>query len=300
MARSMVAMAEDSVSLFETAVLGKPEHADVIGGDTYYHETHYAGLVDQQGRVNFYDGKVRVVSPTGEEVALFDAADYLDHIAERVEPWSYLKLPYLKKVGWKGMVDGPQSGVYRVNSLARLNVATGMATPKAQQAYERLYAHFGTKPVHHTLAYHWARLIECIFCAEETLRLAQDPEITSKEVRVVPTGKPTTGVGVVEAARGTLYHHYETDASGMIKKVNLIVATVQNNPAMNMSVKKAAAKLIKGGKVSDELLNRVEMAFRAYDPCLACATHALPGQMPLEVTIHQGDRVLQRLTRGLM
>jgi F420-non-reducing hydrogenase large subunit len=299
MARSMVVVAEDALKLFETAVLGRPEHASLIGGDTYYHETYYAGLVDEHGRVNFYDGKVRVVSPAGEEVALFDAADYLDHIAERVEPWSYLKLPYLKKIGWQGMVEGPQSGVYRVNSLARLNVATGMATPKAQQAYERLYAHFGTKPVHHTLAYHWARLIECLFCTEETLRLAQDPEMTSKEVRVVPSGKPGSGVGVVEAARGTLYHHYETDTSGMIKKVNLIVATAQNNAAMNMSVKKAASKLIKEGQVSDELLDRVEMAFRAYDPCLACATHALPGEMPLEVTIHQGDRVVRRLTRGL-
>jgi len=299
MARSLVSMTEDSVALFEKVVLANPEHAEMIGGDTYYHETYYAGLVDGDGRVNFYDGRVRVVSPAGEQVALFDAADYLDHIAERVEPWSYLKLPYLKKVGWKGLVDGPESGVYRVNSLARLNVATGMATPKAQEAYARLYAHFGTKPVHHTLAYHWARLVESLFCAEETLRLAQDAEITSQEVRVVPTGKPESGVGVVEAARGTLYHHYETDAAGMVKKVNLIVATVQNNPAMNMSVKKAAARLINGGKVSDELLDRVEMAFRAYDPCLACATHALPGQMPLEVKIHQHGRMVRRLARSL-
>lgn len=299
MAGSLVAMAEEALDLFETTVLATPEHADTIAGDTYYHETYYAGLVDAQGHVNFYDGKVRVIDPAGVELALFEGAEYLDHIAERVEPWSYLKLPYLKKVGWKGMMDGPASGVYRVNSLARLNVATGMATPKAQQAYERFCAHFGTRPVHHTLAYHWARLIECLFCAEETLRLAQDPEITSNEVRCVPTGKPQRGVGVVEAARGTLYHDYETDSSGMLKKVNLIVATVQNNAAMNMSVKKAASKLIHAGKVSEELLDRIEMAFRAYDPCLACATHALPGEMPLEVNLHHRGRVLQRLTRGL-
>jgi F420-non-reducing hydrogenase large subunit len=299
MAESLVTFSEESVALFEDSVLGDPANAELIGSDTYYHETHYAGLVDDEGRVNFYDGQVRVVSPTGARVAQFDAADYLDHIAERVEPWSYLKLPYLKNVGWQGMTDGPESGVYRVNSLARLNVADSLATPKAQEAYERLYAHFGGKPVHHTLAFHWARLVECLYCAEEVLVLSRDEEITSTEVRTIPTGKPSEGVGVVEAPRGTLYHHYETDSNGMIKSVNLIVATVQNNAAMNMSVKKAATAFIKNGEASDALLDKVEMAFRAYDPCLACASHSLPGQMPLAVNIHNNDGEVQSLTRGL-
>jgi F420-non-reducing hydrogenase large subunit len=297
MTSKMVSFAQQALTVFEEAVLGNPEDAAIIGGDTYHHETHYAGLVDADGCVDFYDGQVRVVGPTGAEVARFDGADYLDHIAERVVPWSYLKVPYLKQVGWKGFTEGPESGVYRVNSLARLNVATSMATPLAQVAYDKLFDHFGTKPVHHTLAYHWARLIECLFAAEQAHLLACDPEVTDKEVRVVPTGKPGIGVGVVEAPRGTLYHHYETDGRGLVKSVNLIVATVQNNAAMNMSVKKAAEHLISGGQVSDELLNRVEMAFRAYDPCLACATHALPGQMPLQVTIHQGGQVVRRLSR---
>ncbi len=299
MAKSMVGFSETAVGLFENVVLGNQANADIIGGDTYYHETHYAGMVDKDGNVNFYDGQVRVVGPDGSEVALFDGADYLDHIAERVEPWSYLKLPYLKKVGWKGLTDGPESGVYRVNSLARLNVAKGMATPKAQAAYERLFAHFGTKPVHHTLAYHWARLVECLYAAEEVLNLARQPEITDKEVYTVPTGTPKEGIGVVEAPRGTLYHHYATDSRGILKSVNLIVATAQNNPAMNMSVKKAAAALIRDGQVDDALLDQVEMAFRAYDPCLACATHTLPGRMPLIVTIHRGGKVFKRLGRGL-
>ena len=298
MAESLVAFAEKALALFTGSVLADPSSREAIEGDTYYHETYYAGLVDDEGRVNFYDGKVRVVDPAGGETALFDAADYLDHIAERVESWSYLKLPYLKNVGWKGMTDGAESGVYRVNSLARLNVATGMATPRAQEAYERMYAHFGTRPVHHTLAYHWARLIECLFCSEETLRLARDPEITSPDVRTIPTAKPTEGVGVVEAARGTLYHHYVTNAQGMVTELNLIVATAQNNAAMNMSVKKAAEKLIKDGEVSDELLDRVEMAFRAYDPCLACATHAEPGGMRLTVRIRRGSQVVSTLRRG--
>lgn len=299
MGEELVATAELALSLFEASVLAEPEHADAIGGDTYTLETHYAGLVDEDGCPNFYDGKVRVVDPGGRQVALFEPANYLAHIAERVVPWSYLKLPYLKKVGWKGMVEGEDSGVYRVNSLARLNVAGKMATPKAQAAYERLFDYFGAKPVHHTLAYHWARLVETLFCAEEVARLARHPELTNPVVRVVPTGRPREGVGAVEAARGTLYHHYVTDASGLVTSVNLIVATVQNNAAMNMSVKRAARALIRGGEVPEALLDRVEMAFRAYDPCLACATHALPGEMPLVVTLRRGGRVVGRLSRGL-
>jgi F420-non-reducing hydrogenase large subunit len=299
MAESLVGFSEEALDLFATEVLGNATQADLVGSDTYYHETHYAGLVDEDGRVNFYDGRVRAVDPNGREVALFEAAQYLDHIAERVLPWSYLKVPYLKNVGWNGIIDGAESGIYRVNSLARLNVAEGMATPKAQKAYEQLYAHFGQKPVHHTLAYHWARLIECLYCAEETLAKARDPEITSTEVRNVPTGTPKEGVGVVEAARGTLYHHYVTDSRGMMKSVNLIVATVQNNAGMNMSVKKAAQAFITNGDFSDALLDRVEMAFRAYDPCLACASHALPGRMPLRIDIHQGGRLARRLERNM-
>ncbi len=299
MAVSLVAFCEDTLDLFEGRVLGHPANAEAIHSDTYYHETHYAGLVDEAGRVNFYDGQLRVVGPGGDEVARFDPCDYLDHISEKVVPWSYLKIPYLKNVGWEGMTDGPASGVYRVNSLARINVACGMATPKAQAAYERFFAHFGCRPVHHTLAYHWARLVECLYAAEEVLRQVCDPKITGTEVRVVPAGKPSEGVAAVEAPRGTLYHHYLTDERGMMKSVNLIVATVQNNAAMNMSVKKAAQSLIRGNRVSDELLDRVEMAFRAYDPCLACASHALPGHMPLSVAVYQGGRLLKRLSRGL-
>ena len=157
----------------------------------------------------------------------------------------------------------------------------------------------GGKPVHATLAFHWARLIELLYAAERLLELCQDGEITSPEVRTIPTATPDEGVGMVEAPRGCLFHHYQTDEKGIIQKVNLIVATVQNNPAMNMSVKRAAQGLIKKGKVvSEGLLNMVEMAFRAYDPCMACATHCLPGQMPLEVVIYSSKgEVVQRLSR---
>jgi F420-non-reducing hydrogenase large subunit len=215
-------------------------------------------------------------------------------VAEHVEAWTYLKFPYLKKIGWKGFVDGQDSGVYKATPLSRLNAADGMATPLAQEAYEKFYTTLGGKPVHQTLATHWARLIELLYAAERTLELATDPEITSPNIRVIPTATPTEGVGIVEAPRGTLTHHYVTDERGILKKVNLIVGTTNNYAAISMSITKAARSLIQRGVVVTEgLLNRIEMAFRAYDPCFGCATHSLPGQMPLQVTIRdaRGDVV---------
>ncbi|MBW1879243.1 MAG: Ni/Fe hydrogenase subunit alpha [Deltaproteobacteria bacterium] len=299
MGASLVAFGERCLALWDDAILGRRELVELVTGDTYRHETYYAGLVDPDGKVNFYDGQVRVVAPDGSRFAQYEGADYLDHIAERVEPWSYLKLPYLKQVGWAGLVDGPDSGVYRVNSLARLNVADGLATPRAQAAYERMVSVFGGKPIHHTLAFHWARLVELMFATEEVLRLATDPEITSPDVRVVPTARPGEGVGVVEAARGTLFHHYVADSRGIARKVNLIVATAQNNAAMNLSVKKVAQATIRDGHVDEGILDRIEMAFRAYDPCLACATHTMPGQMPLEVRLHHPSGEVLTLRRNL-
>ena len=272
----------------------------MILGDTYRHETYYMGLVDPNGKVNFYDGRVRVVAPDGERYAEYAPADYPDWIAERVEPWTYLKFPYLKRVGWKGFVDGKDSGVYCATPLARLNAADGMATPKAQAEYERFFATLAPanggpkRPVHQVLATQWARLVEMLYAAERLVELATDPEITSDDIRAVPTATPTEGVGTVEAPRGTLTHHYWTDERGILTKVNLIVGTTNNYAPMCMSIERAARSLIKGGKVvSEGILNRIEMAFRAYDPCFGCATHSLPGQMPLEVTIRDaaGDLV---------
>jgi F420-non-reducing hydrogenase large subunit len=243
------------------------------------------GLVDENNKVNFYDGKVRVVDPNGKEFIKFAPQQYLDHIAEQVEPWSYVKFPYLKTIGWKGFMDGIESGVYAVAPLARLNASDGMATPQAQQACDELYKALGGKPVHMTLANHWARVVEMIQAAERCVELVNDIEITSKELRTIPTKTPSVGVGIVEAPRGTLIHHYETDERGLITKVNLIVATAHNGARIAMGVDKAAKGLIHGGKVNDGLLNMVEMAFRAYDPCNACATHSLPGEMPFIISI---------------
>lgn len=165
-------------------------------------------------------------------------------------------------------------------------------TPLAQEAYEKLYSTLGGKCVHHTLATHWARLVELLYAAERLLQLSQDPEITSTSIRTIPTATPDEGVGIVEAPRGTLIHHYATDKNGIINKANLIVATVNNAAAINMSVAKAARDVIKAGKeITEGTLNRIEMAWRAYDPCFGCATHSLPVQSPLELIIRdsKGD-----------
>ncbi|HLA18060.1 MAG TPA: nickel-dependent hydrogenase large subunit, partial [Dehalococcoidia bacterium] len=248
--------------------------------------------------VNFYDGQIRVVTPDGGEWAKFPAADYLQYVAEHVEPWSYVKFCYLKPLGWKGFVDGPESGVYCVAPLARLNVADGMATPLAQEAYEQFYATLGGKPVHHTLANHWARVVELLYAAERMKELADDAEITDPNVRTLPTATPREGIGVVEAPRGTLFHHYQTDERGIIQQANLIVATQNNAARIAMSVEKAAKGVLSGREITEPLLNMVEMAFRAYDPCHGCATHALPGSMPLLVRLHdQQGNVLALLRR---
>jgi F420-non-reducing hydrogenase large subunit len=297
-AKHGVEFAQFTLSIFDDVVLKNKDYVDLITGDVYKHATYYMGMVDKNNKVNFYDGDVRVVTPEGKEFARFKPKDYLDHIAEHVEPWSYTKFPYLKKVGWKGFVDGADSGVYRVAPLARLNVSDGMATPLAQGEYERMFKTLGGKPAHNTLAFHWARLVEALYAAERMLELAQDRDIIDPNIRNIPTSIPDEGIGIVEAPRGTLIHHYKTDQNGIITEANLIVATVNNAAAICMSIEKAARGLIKGGKVSEGLLNMIEMAFRAYDPCFACATHTLPGKMPLSINVRdkEGDiiQVLQR------
>ena len=293
MGKWAIEFAQFSLKLFNDIVLGNKTYLDLILGDVYTHKTHYIGLVDDKNKVNFYDGRVSVVDPEGKRLGKYGPDEYTDWIAEHVEPWTYLKFPYLKKVGWKGFTDGKDSGVYCATPLSRLNAADGMATPRAQEEYDKFYKTLGGKPVHQRLATHWARLIELLYAAERWVELVTDKEITSPNYHTIPTEKPTEGVGIVEAPRGTLTHHYWTDERGVVTKVNLIVGTTNNYAPISMSINKAATSLIKGGKVNEGLLNMVEMAFRAYDPCFGCATHSLPGQMPLEVTIkdHEGNPV---------
>ncbi|MDH5482468.1 MAG: Ni/Fe hydrogenase subunit alpha [Candidatus Bathyarchaeota archaeon] len=293
MAASSVEFAKFTLKLFHDIVLGNSKYVDLIKSDAYTLKTYYMGMVDENNKVNFYDGKIRVVDPSGKEFLKFEPKDYLNHIGEHVEEWTYVKFPYLKKVGWKGWVDGADNGVYRVGPLGRLNASNGMTTPLAQAEHELMYKTLGGKPVHSTLAFHWARLIELLYAAERTLELSRDPETTSTEVRNKP-GEPGEGVGIVEAARGTLIHHYVLDENALIKDVNLIVATTNNCPAINMSIRDAAKGLIHGNKVDQGLLNMVEMAFRAYDPCFGCATHFAIGQMPLTIEIFNSEKELLR------
>ncbi len=309
MGKWAIEFAQFSLKLFNDIVLGNSAYLDMIMSDAYTHQTYYIGMVDENNRVNFYDGKISVVAPDGERIGKYAAHEYTDWIAEHVEPWTYLKFPYLKKVGWKGFVDGKDSGVYCATPLSRLNASDGLATPLAQAEYERFFATLApqtsnqtgsgkTPVVHQRLATHWARLIELLYAAERWMELVTDPEITSTNFRTLPTEKPTEGVGVVEAPRGTLTHHYWTDERGVTTRVNLVVGTTNNYAPMSMSVKKAAQSLIhKGTIITEGLLNRVEMAFRLYDPCMSCATHSLPGQMPLEVAIRDVDGNILKILR---
>jgi F420-non-reducing hydrogenase large subunit len=300
-AREEIEFALFTLQLFRDIVLKNQGYMDLILSEAFTLPTYYMGMVDVKNRVNFYDGQIRVVDPEGKEFVKYSPKDYLDVVAERVEPWTYLKFPYLKKVGWKGLVPGKDNGIYQATPLSRLNAADGMATPRAQEAYEEMYKTFGKKPVHNLLATHWARLIELLYAAERLLELSTDPEITNPHVRNIPTEKPTEGVGTVEAPRGTLTHHYVTDEKGIVTKANLVVGTTNNYAPISLAVKKVAQAVIKKGQeIQEGMLNRVEMAFRLYDPCFGCATHALPGQMPLEIRIFDGAGNLQEtLKRNL-
>lgn len=305
-ARKNVEFALFSLEIFDQVVLQNQAYVDLVLADIFTHRTYSMGTVDEKNRINFYDGMIRVVDPEGNEFVKYPAREYARHVAEHVEPWTYLKFPYLKEIGWKGFVDGVDSGVYCATPLSRLNAADSMATPKAQEAFERFYETLGSekvngryKPVHFRLATHWARLVELLYAAERMLELVQDEEITDPNVRAIASEVPDEGVGCVEAPRGTLTHHYWTDENGILTRVNLIVGTTNNYAPIAMSIKKAAQTLIhKDTIISEGLLNRIEMAFRAYDPCFACATHSLPGQMPLEVTLRDTHgNILQQLSR---
>lgn len=288
-AEEAVSFATFTIDTVKSIILKDKKLLDLVKSDAYTHRTYYMGLVDEHNRLNFYDGLIRVVDPEGKEVTKFDVHKYIEEISEHVEPWSYMKFCYLKRVGWKGFVDGKNSGVYCVAPLARLNVSDAISTPLANAALKEYRETLGGTPVHFTLANHWARGVEMLYAAERMRELVNDSEITSADLRIIPSEKPSVGIGVVEAPRGTLIHHYETDDKGLLRKVNLIVATQNNAARIALSVEKAATSLIKGGKVNDGLLNMIEMAFRAYDPCHACGTHSIPGHILLKATVHDSN-----------
>lgn len=214
----------------------------------------------------------------------FTYDQYTEYIGEHIETWTYLKFPYAKKWGSFSMKLDSPSAIYRTNAPARINVCDKMATPLAQAELDEFREKFG-RPAQETLLYNYARLIELVYNAEHVVELLNDPEITGKETRVPVKPRAAHGVGCVEAPRGTLIHDYETDENGMITNVNLIVGTTHNNAPINMSVKQAAKTMIKDGNYDQGILNKVEMAIRAYDPCLSCATHKLDGSVAVKLEI---------------
>jgi len=252
----------------------------------------YLGMVNEGNTLELYNGKIRLVDAQRKQVDYFDGRQYLDYIGERVEPWTYLKFPYYKKLGWP-------AGTYRVGPLGRINASEKMATPLAQHEYKQFHALRGGKVVEGTLYYHYARLIEDLYAVERVRELLEDPDILSTDILQTGPIQNSEGVGVIEAPRGTLWHHYWVNDNGQLTKVNLIVATGNNNYAMTRSVDLVAKTYVDGKNVTEGALNRIEAAIRAYDPCLSCSTHAV-GQMPLEVVVYdaQGNEI-NRVRRGV-
>jgi NAD-reducing hydrogenase large subunit len=253
-------------------------------------DSNFMGLVQPDGSLEHYDGTLRFRDTKGNILEdHINPADYLGVIAETTEDWSYLKFPFIKSLGYP-------DGMYRVGPLARLNVVDRISTPKADQEL-REWRSQAVPTRHSSFYYHWARLIEIVYALERIGLLLDDRDLCSTEILANGRPKNEQGVGVLEAPRGTLFHHYWVDESGRVEKVNLIVATGHNNLAMNRAVKAVAQKYVRSHQLQEGMLNRVEAAIRCYDPCLSCSTHAV-GQMPLKVELVDTDgRVLQALQR---
>ena len=250
----------------------------------------YLGMVKEGNSLELYNGNVRLIDQAGQELECFDGRNYLDYIAEHVESWSYLKFPYYKKMGYP-------AGVYRVGPLGRLNASDKIATPLAEVEMKAFKAINGGKPVENTLFYHYARLIETLYAAENVRVLLDDPDIMSQDIINTKQDIRGEGVGVIEAPRGTLWHHYWANEDGQITKVNLIVATGNNNWAMSKAVDSVAKTYVHGPEIQEGMLNRVEAAVRAYDPCLSCSTHAV-GQMPIVVEmLDSSGNLVKTITR---
>jgi NAD-reducing hydrogenase large subunit len=285
---------DDMIDVVKTAItVGKgwyEGNMDVVNQFAVF-SSGYMGLVDGQGGLQLYDGILRLVDKTGKKLEEFDPQNYLDHIGEHVEDWSYLKFPFYLKMGWP-------KGTYRVGPLGRLNVADKINTPLANEEFAKFKSLGGGKPVEGTLWYHYARLIEDLYAIERAKEILLDPDVLSTDLMTDYAALTGEGVGCLEAPRGTLIHHYKTDPNGMLTKVNLIVATGHNNWAMSNSVEMVAKTYVDGKKLTEGMLNRVEAAIRAYDPCLSCSTHAI-GAMPMVIELVEPDgTVVDRISRG--
>lgn len=279
-AEIQVKAAEDALGVASKYCL---EGGDAVA-DFARFDSKYLGTVDGDGNLEFYDGNLRLKSQGGEVLEEIPSRDYAAILAEAVEDWSYLKFPYYIR-------DGYPEGMYRVGPLGRLNVCDGIETPLASRALGELRDAAGeTGIVNSTMFYHWARMIETLYAVEHARDLLGDDSICDDDILTRGVPRSAVGIGVVEAPRGTLIHHYRVDRDGLIEKVNLIVATGHNNLAMNRSVEEVARKQLRGTEVTEGMMNRLEAAIRCYDPCLSCSTHAIGG-MPLIVDVlsHDGE-----------
>ncbi|MCK5095154.1 MAG: Ni/Fe hydrogenase subunit alpha [Spirochaetes bacterium] len=244
-------------------------------------ESNYLSLVREDGALDLYNGLLRAKDKDGN--IIFDKvkpADYLKYIREGVKNWSYMKFPFIHSLG-------QEKGWYRVGPLARLNNCDFIDTPVAEEQRKEFMELGGGRPVHATMAYHWARLIELVHSAEKIKELLDDPDLQGDDL-VTMGERRHEAVAILEAPRGTLFHHYRVNDNDQIEMANLIVSTTSNNEPMNRSVRRVAEDYLVGTEITEPLLNLVEVAIRAYDPCLSCATHAI-GQMPLRVTLFDSD-----------
>ena len=253
-------------------------------------ESNTLSVIGKDGAFEIYDGGIRACDKNGH--IIFDHADYMkytDYIREGIRNWSYMKFPFIESLG-------PENGWYRVGPLARVNNCDFFSTPLAEAERKTFKALGNGGPLQATLAYHWARMIELLHCTESIQMLLHDPDISGTEL-VNKGSMQHRGIGVLEAPRGTLLHHYEIDDDGIVTRANLIVSTTNNNQAMNESIRQVATTYLDGNRLTEALLNQVEVAIRAYDPCLSCATHAM-GKMPLEITlVNEEDEVIDRLVK---
>ena len=250
------------------------------------------GLVDKRGALDFYHGGLRARDADGG--AIFDHVDYATYksvLQEDVKNWSYMKFPHIKTLG-------ADKGWYRVGPLARVQICDVMPTPLAEAERRTFLNVGGGKPLHGALMYHWARMIEMLHAAEMARELLDDPDIIGTDLMADKGPRREEAVGVIEAPRGTLFHHYRADENDLVTYCNLVVSTTNNNQAMNEAIRAVASRYLSGRELTEGLLNHIEVAIRAYDPCLSCATHAL-GQMPLEVDlIDAGGTLVSRARKG--
>ena len=282
----MITITQAGLSIFKDWATKNKEDIDKFA----VLKSGYMGLVTPNNGLELYQGDIRMVGQDGKQLEKFDSNDYLDFIAEHVEDWSYLKFPYYKKMGYP-------EGVYRVGPLGRLNTIDHIDTPIANEEFKIYRAMNEGAPIENTLHYHYARLIETLFAIERVKVLLDDPDILGKDIMNTKQNFKGEGVGVIEAPRGTLLHHYKVKENGQVEKVNLIVSTGHNNWAMSEAVDSVAKTYITGPEVHEGLLNRVEAAIRAHDPCLSCSTHAV-GQMPMVIDVRdENGQLIKEIKR---